>query len=705
MPPGCLAALWELHDSRMPRTPARIRAVRRAMMGESKAAMAEVWHEADADAEANGPDKFTIPRKTARRLAAKKSEIKRQPSGLTATTLEEASQIENWANAFAEETFPDFEVTELTLNEAEVLVITQPMPSHWAKIPTLYDEFEEDDKHVGQDDYDALPSEKRREYERANPSESTPKYKRIRKRYRIDSKGQRDTGKGDGFAIDLKQSAKAFEQEMLDAYARNLPIKTRVISRLDFIPIDPTFSGKATECEGVIIRTLYRRSNLLRSYAWDDQHALLEPVDRYDGKDGDFYLYEIWAYDEMRRPWCGYQVGTRSTTFREDGATATVKLWEEYPGITELPIAFEYGDHTASTDPDRRSLPMPYPFLQNWRQRDKMLTQLGVSVDQFAYPAFGQLITKESIDVMNQLEGDVDLEFRFEGNTIKPIVGQLVPLNSASTTIDFRTLLEALGELNKEELPSAGAFGGDGPTSGLDRQLTGADTEVAYAGTIEGVRRVKEKHARNGLMVASALGKKADRPVPIYAVGEGVSPKTGKKETTWTPIELPPDLCGGIWDVVAEFPNIPGQNLAASSLYLEALAQKAILMREWREKGWGDRDPEQFMVERALEDYYLSPAGQLDLMQSMAEELNDSRLQELLKLANQGKITSAQGGAPTAVMDYMTGQQPGVGAVGQTGTGVSMPQPGMQALAAGNGAAMQADAAAGATPSPFAGGM
>src|SRR5690242_12541489 len=89
MPPGCLAALWELHDSRMPRTPQRIRAVRRAMMGESKAAMAEVWHEADADAEADGPDKYTIPRKTARRLASKKSEIKRQASGLTATRLAE----------------------------------------------------------------------------------------------------------------------------------------------------------------------------------------------------------------------------------------------------------------------------------------------------------------------------------------------------------------------------------------------------------------------------------------------------------------------------------------------------------------------------------------------------------------------------------------------------------------------------------------
>lgn len=703
MPEGALAAVWELQDGRYPHTRRLIRESVDLRAGKLRPYMHENWDATDREAlRGDGPEKYEEPRKVARRLGAKSARIKRPASGIDPKPQKDSTRIEQFANAYLDELYPDMAVVDLLLNETQTLILQIPAPCHWETIKTLYDEDESEGPHASQEEYDGLSEGRRLEYERANPSdEKKPAYKRIRSRYRLDRGGAPDDGSPD-FKIDLKRSARGFKDELHDSFARRIPIVMRgPISRLDFVPINPVFTGKGVTVDGVIIRTLYRKSRLSRLYQWEDGPTeLLEPVSEYDGMDGELWLYELWAYDEHDRPYVAYQVGTRATSWADDGTTAVIKLWEEYPGVTELPLAFEYGQHNAGSDADLRVLPFTKSKQQNWLQRDGAVTALATTVAISGSPSWAQRLDKDSLEAMRALGAEVPLEFRMQPNVVQPIFGELQELTSKGSSPDARLLLEVFGMLiDKAEDPS-GAFGGEGPTSGLDRQVQGRDMEVAHGDVIEGARRIKEKAARHALMLASAVGRKSGRPVELYAMADAPVPGGKGVSATRHRVTLPPDLCGDTWDVIAEFPHMPGENLAGSSLLLEMLGQGAILMREWREVGWGDPHPEVFLAEKQLETYYTqNPAGQLDLLMGMAEYVRDERLKKMLELTNAGQMTAPVGGAPTAAMDDLLGGQGALPAPGGMQTpGVQLPNRAASSLAGSVGGAMSASAAAAGSP-------
>lgn len=709
MPEGALAALWEVLDARYPVTNRMVRDSIDLRAGRKRPDMHPNWDDVDRESfRADGPEKYEEPRKTARRLGQKAARVKRPAAGIDPTAQKDSTKVERWSNGYLDEVYPDMAVTDLLLNESQTLVVQIPATCHWENIPTLYDEWEQEGPHVDQAAYDALPAAKQREYEQASAGGT---YKRMRARYRLNADGERDDG-SETFTTDLKTSAAHFRSEMEDAYARNLPIVLRgPISRLDFIPIDPVFSGKSTTVQGVLIRTLYRKAALKRDYRWEgsDSTQLLEPVSPHDGNsDGELYLYELWAYDEMHRPYVAYQVGTRTTNWSDDGTTAVVKLWEAYPGVTELPIAFEYGQHNAGSNADLRGLCFTTSRQQNWLQRDGVMTALAISTAESGYPTWGQKLTKDGIEAMRSLGGDVPLEFVMQPNTVVPLIGDVIELTAKGTNNDVKVLLEALNALGEKGSDPPGVFGGEGPTSGIDRAVQGKDMEIAHGDVIEGGRRIKERVGRHALMLASAIGRKSGRPVELYVMTE-TQAADGTTSTTRNRVALPPDLCGDNWDVIAEFPHQPGENLAATSLYVTLYEQGVILLREFREL-WGDPNPEQFMAEKALEDYFLkSPAGQMDILTGMADYLKDSRLKKMLDLSNQGKVTTpGPGGFSTAAMgDVLGGAAGGGGAPpppGQPALGVGMPpNPGMQSLGGNNAAAINASAAAAGSPLSAAG--
>ena len=296
---GALAAYWELLYGRYPETLRRITDSIDLRAGKKRAAMHPNWSMDDREnLRADGPEKYERPRHTVRRLAAKKARIKRAATGESPLAKRQSSRIEDFVNGYMDELYPDNEVVDLTGNEGETLVIQIPAPCHWECVPTLYDEFEEEGKHASRDEYDAVPEKRKREYEPATKTGET--YKRMRTRFRLDASGNPDDG-SDEFEVDLKKSTRYYKDERDDAYARNLPVVMRgPISRQDFIPINPRFVGKRTEVDGVIIRTLYRKSRLKRDYRWEgmDNSELLEPVSPYDGNtEGELWLYELWAED------------------------------------------------------------------------------------------------------------------------------------------------------------------------------------------------------------------------------------------------------------------------------------------------------------------------------------------------------------------------------------------------------------------------
>lgn len=701
IPDGALAALWEVLDARYPETNRQIKDSIDVRAGRKRPMMHDNW---DADDRENdravSPEMFELPRQTARKLGGKQANIKRPAAGIEPKAQKEATRIETWSNGYLDEQYPDLAVVDLLLNETQTLILQIPMPSHWECIPTLYDEMEEEGKNATQAEYDAAPPARQREYARANTNDAAPTYKRMRKRYRLDASGNADDGT-DTFAVDLSRSARYFEGEMADAYARNIPIHLRgPLSRLDFIPLNPVFSGKSTDVDGVIIRTLYRKSKLKRDYRWEgcDNTELLEPVSPYDGQGGELYLYELWAYDELHRPYVAYQVGTRATDHADTSTTAVIKLWEEYPGCNELPIAFEYGQHNSGSNADLRVQTFVEPYWRNWLQRDKILTSLSISTDISGYPTWGQKITKEGVEAMRALGGDIPLEFRMQPNTVVPLIGDLVELTARGSNNDVKTLLSALQSLYEKNTVQPGALGGEGPTSGLDRQLQDRDMEIAHGDVIEGARRIKEKVGRHALMLGSAIGRKSNRPVELYVRSEAALPDGGGTTQKAESISLPPDLCGDNWDVIARFEQQPGENLANSSLFLTMLKEGAILMREFREWAVGDPHPEQFIAEKALEDYFLrNPAGQLDVLMGMAEYIRDSRLKKLLELTNKGAMTGAVGGMATSAMQDLTGEG-GPPAGGGGVPGMQLPDRGAAALAGGNAGALNASAAASGGP-------
>jgi hypothetical protein len=702
MPDGCLAALWELHAARYPNTLKLLEQSRKAMNGEIKGAVAPEWDADDRDVfRTGGPEAWERPRKTAKRLAAKKARVKRPNTRLNPKAQEESTRIEQFDNAVLDVQFPDYPATEMSLNEGWSLFVCMPTPISYRRIPTLYDEFEEESPFLKADEYDKAPPSRKREYARASKDGDAPTYKRLRKKYRRSKDGEPDDG-SDAFELDEKRTAREFEDALDDAFARNLPIQIRgPISFRDFKPIDPVWSGSKTLVEGAIIRTRYRKSRLKRLFTWDGCDELIEPVGP-DGGDGEFFLYELWAYDEWHRPYCAYQVGTKNASYArpnrygEEGQTAVIKLWEAFPGITELPISVEPGDYIATSDLDKAVLPFPIPYIDNWRQRNSLMDTMTMAAQKYGFPSFVQELTPESLDVLERLGGEVDIEFKAAPNTVHRVFGKVSPLGPSGPAPVVGELLQALDALNEKELPQQASFGGEGASSGLDRQIIGRDTEIVHGPVIEAVRRHKEAMGRHVLMVASALGKAADRPVETYVIGTAPNPQSGGTTTTRTVISLPPDICDDNWDVVAQFETEPGEHLAQASLFMEMFKIGVILEEEFREWALGDANPEIFRWKKVIEDYFKSPAGMMDIMKGAAEYIADDKLAQAIELTNSGKLTDPMGGTSQAAMDSLLG---GGGAPGGSPTGMTLnTNPGQAALAGANGAAMSADAASYGSP-------
>jgi hypothetical protein len=710
VPEHALADLWTLHDRRMPKTPKRIQDSIDLLSGEKRAPMPPEFDQDDREAfRADGASKYTQPKDIARRLGAKRPRTKRPTAGASKAADRASTGIEQFAEG-AMRKYPYGPSIKTLAHEGELFLFVSPTPTYWERIPTIFDDDQAEGPHLTDDEYGALPEHQQNQYElfmldptddpdgdlAAEGSETADdgdesaaptqeaRYKRIKQRYRVDAEGNPDDG-SDQFSMDRSESNAFYRDEMSQAFGKKLPLVYELVSRLDAIPINPRWSGDGVEIDGVIRRTLFSRSELLRrGYRYSDCDEQLEPQSARDGRDGDFWLYELRTRDEFGRPFIVYQVGERASTSYGDSDTAVIKLWEEYPGVDDILVHFEYGEHWAFSDPDIRSMPITKAYMQDWLGRDAALTGLIISMWGSGFPSWGQKITKESLALAEA--GDISMDVRVRSNSVVPLIGDLVELTPRGSNLDVKTVLGELGTDASENLPSQGAFGGDGPTSGVDREVVGRDMEVAYGDIIEAARRMYEAGARFTLMVCSALAKKAGRPVELWIMSDTPVAQSGKQTTSYSVVTLSADQCGGNFDVTAEFPHVPGENLAATSLF-QGLAKDQLILREEFRTLWGDPSPEIFEAKLRLQRFYDSPEGQADLMQGLAEYLADQKMAQLLKLQSAGKVT--QGGVSTAAM----GDLMGAGGGGQTAApDMSIQNPGPAALGGMTQGALQASA-------------
>jgi hypothetical protein len=101
-------------------------------------------------------------------------------------------------------------------------------------------------------------------------------------------------------------------------------------------------------------------------------------------------------------------------------------------------------------------------------------------------------------------------------------------------------------------------------------------------------------------------------------------------------IELTGDLCDGVWDLEAFYPNQPGENLPFAQAFFEYNAQGQLPLRYALEKGLGVENPEDLLVEIAVEKLLQTGQGQSILLGYAAQDAQDKALSELEQMVAQG---------------------------------------------------------------------
>jgi hypothetical protein len=297
---------------------------------------------------------------------------------------------------------------------------------------------------------------------------------------------------------------------------------------------------------------------------------------------------------------------------------AIIDLTAKY-GMTRIPVVFRYGTHFGTSDPARRSIPFIIPYAGDMKRRDILATAATLSSMWDAMPAYFQRITPDNTPAA-ALNGDVELSVTIRPNSITPVYGDIERAGGAGVGKDVPMLMSYFDSAFKEQSPQPGAFGGDGPQSGIDRQTVGADMEKAHSHILEGGRSGYEEAASLALEVCTCLGKLPGKPpVSINVLSTVPAAQPGKP--TQQRLTLNPEAAGGNFSLVAHYPHQPGDNLAAAAQW-QAFAQgddPLILREEFRTLAMGDPSPEIFESKRMLQRWCDTDAGMQYVMEQVVE--------------------------------------------------------------------------------------
>lgn len=700
---GALIDLWTLHHERLILEYERARESRVLLSGEWSVPLPAEYSEEDRAAYGGtASDWWMVPLHTAQSLGAKRCKIMRpeKPGGISKAAQRVSTSIEVFINGLMDERFPWPEWIENLQNEGCSAVKVIPAPSHYENVPTLYSDSKAD--VLTEDEYGRVVPKRQAEYERFEDEETDApglmkvRYKRVAERYRVNAEGEPDDG-SDEWTFDRDEATAFYEEERDQHLGDHTPVIIELLSRLDFVPINPRFSGKGVEIDGLVVRRLHARDSLrAKGYWWDEDADALEQVGPEGGKDGDVYLYETYLKDGRNgHVFCAYQVAGCYTTRGAPGMAganndvAIIDLTAKY-GLTRIPVVFRYGSHWATSDPARRSIPFILPYASDMKRRDILATAATISAMWDAMPAYGQRITPDNTPAQ-ALNGDVDLNVTVRPNSIVPLYGDLERLGGAGVSKDVPMLIQMFDSSFRAHAPQPGVFGGDGPASGIDRQTMGADMEKAHSHILEGARSGYEEAASLALEICTALGKLPGKPpVSINVLSTVPAAQPGSKPTQQR-LTLSPNAAGGNWTLIAHYPHQPGENLAAAAQW-QAFAQgedPLILREEFRTLAMGDPSPEIFEAKRMLQKWMDTEAGMQYVMEQVQEALADERLNAILQLQSEGRMTNGQ--VPVAAMGDVVPQV--------------APQIGRPDVASYAGAVQGAvQASVGAAGSPLAGG-
>lgn len=568
---------------------------------------------------ASSVQKYKLALDVLNKMIARQATAKRYPVGMGSRAMGAASKLEVSINAGMDQTFPHDAVLDLLLNESDALVITQLNTTHYDKNP-----------------HNSLTV--------SGPGSA------IKAQYAVDSKGRAAedpyySGKRT-FEADPSKSAEYFNGMRRDWNARSVPIVQRAFSGLTAIPINPRRDGQFMRLDGVVIKTTYTTSELLRrGYEWDRNSPLLQnPAP--DGSSGGLSsqntgasrnatLYELWYMGE-NGPYVSRSIDGLPTT--KGGQDAIEDLGKDW-GITELPLAFDYGLNFAGVmDHDYKGVPFPDIFARAWINIETLMTNVFVRAQREANTTCVIQLDPAVMEFLNV--SDMPDAVELVPNAVNYVMGQPRdpwPSSTLTSLTDVYSML--IGDLGNNT-PSEDAFGGGSSLSGRARNIAEDDVLGTMNQVTTGYLNIFGNSAAHWAEAAAAFGRKSQKGNVCLYVNQDipVEQRTDTQSSTRMILEISPDDFGGVYEFTAEIPRNPADNIPLTQ-QLALLRKDGLVSKQYvQEEGLGLASPDtmndQIAVERAEE----TPLGDALLMMDAAKVVGDRRQAKMMEQMAAGQL-------------------------------------------------------------------
>lgn len=559
------------------------------------------------------PYGITVALHAVQMLSSKRPRLRRDPMGKSIGARTNASDLEIWANACisaVEEQHGQFwrPLMDMLFNQGSAAVLCFPAAAGWENMPSYVD-----------DDGDVF------------------------RQWKSDT---------------ARKSRQNYEDYLLDWKARQVPISIRVIGVDQCLPI----LGPGHRLDGLIVRSQYAQEQLeAAGYRWrfaDAGHIGpgYDPdyMSQARGSYPKFTLYELWRPGSVV-----YYIGQGVTAPATDGSNMTLAYrinpnGEQNPafvdlkrdfGISRLCAQWVWGCNFASeTDPDRRGIPFLWPFLSSFQGMNNLATAKLAHTFQHA---FGGWFIPANADVSPDLvlEDGRPREIDVQPMKAQYVAGTPVPAVHPGTGKDVDELMGLMLGAIHEEAPSAAAGGGPGATSGHDRALIRSMLQDAYDDCLNGGLQAMTFVGSMCTEIADRIVDNYEVTVPVYC---SVQPK-GMRQNVRQAQELTQDMCGGVYDYWAEYPPEEGENLPYAQMLMQWSLEGRIPLRQALEKGLGDENPDETMIEIQTEKLlFNTPQGQQYLFQLVGKKLDDQKMAQLFQAVQGGQ--AMPDGTPTAAL-------------------------------------------------------
>lgn len=688
-----IADLWTKHAERFTGSLGRIIDARKLLIGQLQAPLPDVIaRRPDGDAfRVDTAQKYTSVMQMVNKLASPAPQLKRPKTATSDLAERTASRIEKFINPAVDANLNNRSLTELALVEAEGCALVVPEAARWQKVAGPY--YEDDGETI-------RPEYARDENGRSYDDELD------------DAEGDEERAKS-AFKPDEKRSRAEYDRHIRDLRARHYPFDVELLSRQQYVPINPRIKGDNVIVDGIITKTRMAPSEAIRrNYVIDGLHEHLEPTSDLEG---DMDTGDLWLYlavmadmdtDGNQYPYFAYSLAGKPTSNSRNGfeKDAVIDLYKSC-GLRSLPVVPFYGWHWFTVDPDMRAIPYTFPFMRSWLATDAFLTGkafAGWSEGMLAW--FMQMPDTVKDPAMQQawMEFVNQNPLVIEPFKVLPVWGNMVPAIHPGTGRDVGEMVSALQGSNQSELVNPLARGGGSSSSAIERTVVSADTVAGISDVELAVANTRRRVGELILEVCNGIGRKNNTSVLIY--GNPETPTDSGNETpTRAIIELKPHWLGPegqeSFDLVAHKPKSLGDNLAEKAQAFGFYKEGAITFEDWCSE-IGVSDPERYRAQLLFDAWLKTPEGMQVAMKDAAQYLGDQELVKLFDAQQQGAagpqgqpIGMAAGLNPPSMPMGAPAQAPGAQVATQ------MADPAMAQQAAIVGAAMQNDAAAvGPTP-------